>query len=50
MEYTGTTDSILFGFWFEEVEKRSIIILDNVTFQLTIISEGTKIDFSLCLS
>ena len=37
MEYNGTTDSILFEFWFEhcllkEVEKGSVIILDNATF------------------
>ena len=37
LEYTGTTDSVLFEFWFEncllkEVNKGSIIILDNATF------------------
>jgi Transposase and inactivated derivatives len=37
MEYAGTTDSILFEFWFEnflmnEVAKGSVIILDNATF------------------
>jgi len=37
MEYSGTTDSILFEFWFEncllkEVEPGSVIVLDNATF------------------
>ena len=37
MEYTGTTDSVLFEFWFEnvllnEVDEGSVIILDNATF------------------
>ena len=37
LEYIGTTDSILFKFWFEhcllkEVNEGSIIILDNATF------------------
>ena len=37
MEYTGTTDSTLFEFWFErflmnEVANGSVIILDNATF------------------
>ena len=37
LEYTGTTDSILFEFWFEncllkEVKAGSTIILDNATF------------------
>ena len=37
MEYTGTTDSVLFEFWFEncllrEVDEGSTIILDNATF------------------
>ena len=37
MEYTGTTDSALFQYWFEhcllkEAEKDSIIILDNASF------------------
>ena len=37
MEYTGTTNSILFEFWFEnflmlEVGKGYVIILDNATF------------------
>jgi len=37
MEYDGTTDSVLFEFWFEngllkEVKSGSIIILDNATF------------------
>ena len=37
LEYTGTTDSVLFEFWFEncllkEVNKGSTIILDNATF------------------
>ena len=37
MEYGGTTDSILFEFWFEncllkEVRPGSVIILDNATF------------------
>lgn len=37
LEYTGTTDSVLFEFWFEscllkEVAGGSVIILDNATF------------------
>jgi len=37
MEYGGTTDSILFEFWFEncllkEVKPGSVIVLDNATF------------------
>jgi len=37
LEYTGTTDSVLFEFWFEncllkEVNNGSVIILDNATF------------------
>ena len=37
MQYTGTTDSVLFQFWFEnhllnEVDEGSLIILDNATF------------------
>jgi len=37
MEYSGTTDSVLFEFWFEhcllkEVKPSSVIILDNATF------------------
>ena len=37
MEYSGTTDSVLFEFWFEnfllkEVKPGSVIILDNATF------------------
>jgi len=37
MEYSGTTDSALFEFWFEhcllrEVEQGSVIVLDNATF------------------
>ena len=37
MEYDGTTDSILFEFWFEscllkEVKPGSVIVLDNATF------------------
>ena len=37
LEYAGTTDSVLFEFWFEncllkEVETGSVIILDNATF------------------
>ena len=37
LEYSGTTDSILFEFWFEncllkEVHPGSVIILDNATF------------------
>ncbi|MDR3051256.1 MAG: transposase, partial [Oscillospiraceae bacterium] len=37
LEYSGTTDSLLFEFWFErcllcEVEKGSVIVLDNATF------------------
>ena len=37
MEYSGTTDSVLFELWFEnclmrEVEKGSTIVLDNATF------------------
>jgi transposase len=37
MEYSGTTDSTLFEFWFEncllkEVKRQSTIILDNATF------------------
>lgn len=37
LEYSGTTNSILFEFWFEncllkEVDKGSTIILDNATF------------------
>jgi len=37
LEYSGTTDSVLFEFWFEncllkEVDKGSVIILDNATF------------------
>ena len=37
LEYTGTTDSVLFEFWFEhcllkEVETGSVIILDNARF------------------
>ena len=37
LEYSGTTDSVLFEFWFEtcllkEVKKGSTIILDNATF------------------
>jgi hypothetical protein len=37
MQYDGTTDSILFEFWFEhcllsELREGSIIILDNATF------------------
>jgi len=37
LEYPGTTDSVLFEFWFEnfllkEVDPRSIIILDNARF------------------
>jgi hypothetical protein len=37
LEYSGTTDCVLFEFWFEqcllkEVEKGSIIILDNAAF------------------
>ena len=37
MEYSGTTDSALFEFWFEncllkEVESESVIVLDNATF------------------
>jgi len=37
MEYDGTTDSILFEFWFEncllkEIEPGSVIVLDNATF------------------
>ena len=37
LEYTGTTDSILFEFWFEncllkEVKTGSTIVLDNATF------------------
>ena len=37
LEYTGTTDSVLFEFWFEncllkEVEPGTVIILDNATF------------------
>ncbi|MEG0835800.1 MAG: transposase, partial [Christensenellaceae bacterium] len=37
LEYGGTTDSVLFEFWFEnsllkELDKGSIIILDNATF------------------
>jgi transposase len=37
LEYTGTTDSVLFEFWFEncllkEVETGSVIVLDNARF------------------
>lgn len=37
LEYTGTTDSILFEFWFEhcllkEVNQGAVIVLDNATF------------------
>jgi len=37
MEYEGTTDSVLFEFWFEhfllkEVDKGAFIVLDNATF------------------
>jgi len=37
MEYSGTTDSVLFEFWFEncllkEIEPGSVIVLDNATF------------------
>jgi Transposase and inactivated derivatives len=37
LEYTGTTDSVLFEYWFEncllkEIESGSVIILDNATF------------------
>ena len=37
MEYYGTTDSVLFEFWFEncllkEIKPKSIIVLDNATF------------------
>lgn len=37
LEYNGTTDSLLFEFWFEncllkEVQQNSLIILDNATF------------------
>jgi len=37
LEYDGTTDSILFEFWFEncllnEIDEGSVIILDNATF------------------
>ena len=37
LEYTGTTDSVLFEFWFEhcllkELKEESVIILDNATF------------------
>lgn len=37
MEYAGTTDSVLFEFWFEncllkEVQPGSVIVLDNATF------------------
>jgi len=37
MEYSGTTDSVLFEFWFEhcllkEIMRGSVIILDNATF------------------
>ena len=37
LQYSGTTDSILFEFWFtncllKEVRENSIIVLDNATF------------------
>jgi len=37
MEYDGTTDSVLFEFWFEncllkEITRGSVIVLDNATF------------------
>ena len=37
LEYNGTTDSILFEFWFEncllnEIDEGSVIVLDNATF------------------
>jgi len=37
MEYSGTTDSVLFEFWFEncllkEIKQGSVIVLDNATF------------------
>lgn len=48
LQYNGTTDSILFEFWFEnyllkEVNRNSIIILDNATFhKKSILSELAK--------
>lgn len=48
LEYSGTTDSALFEFWFKncllkEVEPQSIIILDNATFhKKSILSELAK--------
>ena len=37
LEYSGTTDSVLFEFWFkncllQEINKGSVIVLDNATF------------------